>query len=45
MFLSKHGFVQISLNIFIQLLKLNNDFKYFIYVARVLKRGVDGGGW
>ena len=33
------GFVQISLNHIIQLFKLNNDFKYFIFISRALKRG------
>ena len=38
--LSTSGFVQISLNILNQLLELNNDFKHFIHISRVLKGGV-----
>ena len=34
------GFVVIALNILIELLELNNDFKYFVHIGRVLKRGV-----
>ena len=41
--LPKQRFVKISLNIFIKLLKVNNDFKYFIFVGRVLKHDVEGG--
>ena len=42
LFFSTRGFDLISLNILIHLLKLNYDFKYFIHVGRVLKRGLNG---
>ena len=43
LFLCILGFAQISLNILIQLLKLNNNFKYFIHGSRILTQGVEGG--
>ena len=38
LWLATQVFVQFFLNILIKLLKLNNDFKYFIYVCRILKQ-------
>ena len=40
-FLSTCAFSQISLNILNQLLKLNNDFKYFMHEGKLLKLRVE----
>ena len=43
LFFSAQGFVLIFLNILTLLLKLNNDFKYFIHINRTLKWGFERG--
>ena len=40
LFLSMWDLVLNSLNTLNQLLKFNDDFKYFIHVGRVLKQGI-----
>ena len=42
LFFSARDFVLNFLNILIYFLELNNDIKYYIYVGRVAKRGVEG---
>ena len=42
--LSILDYAQIPLKIFIEFLDLNNDFKHFIHVSKVLEQGVEGSG-
>ena len=44
LFFYTQSLVLISLNILMQILKLNEDFEYFIHVSRVLKWGVEASG-
>ena len=42
-FFSKRYFIQVSLKVMKKLLDLSNDFKYFMHLGRVLKKGIYEG--